>query len=210
MHMSHNTSISFVCTTSANTGKTVVLSSYHNERRIADTWNKAKIWEVARATSAATTFFEPISFCNDTYLDGATGANNPVNVLWSEATDVWKLQDDQVQENIKCLISIGTGVPDLTPFKGSLLQVGKALKAIATQTEDTAEDFRKKHTSLFQTKRAFRFNVLKGLEKIGLEEVSKWEDIAAATKNYIQTEEVHVDMTRCIENLKGRECMSFA
>jgi len=48
--------------------------------------NKVKIWEAARATSAATSFFNPITIGTESFVDGATGANNPINELWTELT----------------------------------------------------------------------------------------------------------------------------
>lgn len=201
---------SFVCATSQTTAQTVVLSSYYNERRGSDLLNSAKIWEAARATSAATTFFEPITISDETFVDGATGANNPIQHMWSEAADVWGLQDNQLENNIKCLVSIGTGIPSLEAFGPGLLDVAKALKSISLETETTAGIFRKLHTQLFQSDKAFRFNVVRGLENIGLEEASQLGAIKAATRNYVQMEEVRVDIKKCASNLQERECMSFA
>jgi calcium-independent phospholipase A2-gamma len=52
-------------------------------------FDEVKIWEVACATSAATTFFKPAQIMSGgvhrTFVDGALGANNPVNRLWIEA-----------------------------------------------------------------------------------------------------------------------------
>ena len=46
-----------------------------------------KIWEVARATSAATTFFKPIKVGRDEieFIDAAFGYNNPCEILIGEA-----------------------------------------------------------------------------------------------------------------------------
>ncbi|KAJ6184435.1 hypothetical protein N7519_005736 [Penicillium mononematosum] len=202
--------VSFVCATSQSTGETVVLSSYYNERRGSDLLNTAKIWEVARATSAATTFFDPITISDEAFVDGATGANNPIQEIWTEAADVWGLQLGQLEENVKCLVSIGTGIPSLSAFGPGLREVAQALKSIATETEATASTFCKHHTGLFQSGKAFRFNVVRGLETIGLEETSKWGNIKAATRNYVQKEEVRVEIKKCAANLQERECLSFA
>ncbi|KAJ5298955.1 uncharacterized protein N7443_007075 [Penicillium atrosanguineum] len=195
----------FVCATSRATAQTVVLSSYYNERRGSDLLNSTKIWEAARATSAATTFFEPITISDETFVDGATGANNPIQHMWSEAADVWGLQDNQLENNIKCLVSIGTGIPSLEAFGPGLKDVARALKSIALETEATAGIFRKHHTQLFQSDKAFRFNVVRGLENIGLEEASQLGAIKAATRNYVQMEEVLVDIKKCASNLQERE-----
>ncbi|KAJ5963990.1 uncharacterized protein N7479_003866 [Penicillium vulpinum] len=195
----------FVCVTSQATGQTVVLSNYYNERRGTDLLNTAKIWEAARATSAATTFFEPITISDETFVDGATGANNPINQIWSEAADLWGLNAAQLEENVKCLVSIGTGIPSLSAFGLGLRELAKALKAIATETEATADMFRRQHTGLFQSGKAFRFNVVRGLEGIGLDETLKLGVITAATRNYVQKEEIRVEIKKCVANLLERE-----
>lgn len=171
--------------------------------------NVAKIWEAARATSAATTFFEPITINDEGFVDGATGANNPIKFLLSEARDIWGEPDGHLEDNIKCLVSIGTGIPSTTPFGPSMKQVGKALTAIATDTEQEADIFRKEHTKLFQSGKAFRFNVIRGLDSIGLEEASKWGAIKAVTRAYVQSEETHIQIKTCALNLQEHECMLF-
>ena len=64
-----------------------------------------------RATSDASSFFDLIKIgqFEEEFVDGAVGANNPVAKLWNEAKSVWS--DQALEGNIKCLISIGTGVP---------------------------------------------------------------------------------------------------
>ena len=39
------------------------------------------------------------------------------------------------------MVSIGTSVPLLTPFKGDLINIGPSLLAIAPKTEKTVEQF---------------------------------------------------------------------
>ena len=45
-----------------------------------------KIWEAGRATSAASSF-DPITIDDfgESFVDGATGANNPMYEVWNEA-----------------------------------------------------------------------------------------------------------------------------
>jgi hypothetical protein len=143
-------------------------------------------------------------------MDGATGANNPIHQIWTEATDEftkhegpdWKLED-----HLQCLVSIGTGKLELNAFDPSLRDIGRGLVSIATSTERDAETFQRHHTNLFQNKRAFRFNVDQGLEKIGLEEESKMADIQTFTRRYIATEGVFTSIKDCAEKLGEQECM---
>ncbi|KAI0413294.1 hypothetical protein F5X98DRAFT_352301 [Xylaria grammica] len=194
----------FVCATSQQTGRPVILSNYYNERRGNEWLNKVKIWQAVRATSAATTFFDPMTIDDETFVDGATGANNPVNYLWSEAGDVWGNGDELDPVNVKCLVSIGTGVPALTSFGSDIPGIAKALKAISTDTEETANLFQQHHSKLFKNGNAFRFNVSKGLEAVGLQEVEKWSQIKGATLSYIQQEQTFVNLRKCALMLQQR------
>ena len=78
-----------MCATSKQTGSTMILSSYPSERRGRDLFDVTTIWQAARATSAATSFFEPIVIGNEEFVDGATPANNPIMELWFEAYDAF-------------------------------------------------------------------------------------------------------------------------
>jgi predicted acylesterase/phospholipase RssA len=126
-----------------------VLSSYFSRRRGSEIHNVAKIWEAARATSAASSFFEPIRIGNEDFVDGATPANNPIQELWTEASDTFKEGDNwRLEDNILCLVSVGTGIPTLRPFGDDPIQVGKSLLAIATDTERRAEEFHRHHPQM--------------------------------------------------------------
>jgi hypothetical protein len=87
-----------------------------------------------------------------------------------------------------------------------MLHIGKTLVAIATETEVTAENFRRERPLLDNTGRYYRFNVMRGLEDIGLEEAKKSKEIAAATRRYISSQDVHKQMQACAGSITGREC----
>ena len=59
-----------------------------------------------------------------------------------------------------------------------------ALTAIATETENTAERFRLNKSTLDGDGRYYRFNVVRGLEDVGLEESKEKKEIASATSRY--------------------------
>lgn len=62
------------------------------------------IWQAARATTAASIFFKPITINHVSYVDGAMGShNNPVELAYDEAREIWPDYD------IGLLLSIGTG-----------------------------------------------------------------------------------------------------
>jgi len=197
---------SFVCATSKQTSDTVCLTSSPSPRGGIHLLNSVKIWEACRATSAATSFFDPIAIgpYEEEFIDGGLGANNPVYAVWSQAQDLWGA--DRLQDKLKCLVSIGTGVPSLKPFRDDVFHIGDQLVALATETEKTAEQFHQDKSSLDDEGRYFRFNVLRGLEEVGLEESKKKKEIAAATTRYITSQDVYKQMKACANNLSGREC----
>jgi hypothetical protein len=127
-----------------------------------------------------------------------------VREVWDQAQLAWG--PEPLEGRVKCLVSIGTGVPSLKPFKDDVLHVGETLVAIATETEQTAERFRRERTLLDSTGRYYRFNVVRGLEDIGLEEAKKVKEMAAATRRYISSQEVHKQMQACAGSIAGREC----
>lgn len=170
--------------------------------------NSVQIWEACRATSAASTFFGPIAVgrYKEEFVDGATGANNPVWEVWNQAQLMWGPQP--LEGSIKCLVSIGTGVPSLKPFRDDVFHIGDTLVSIATETEQTAERFRRDKSNLDNSGRYYRFNVDRGLEEIGLEESKKRKEIAAATRRYVTSQGVFKQMQACADNMAGRECQS--
>jgi predicted acylesterase/phospholipase RssA len=68
-------------------GQTTVFSSYPPQQRGREFYNSVEIWQAARATSAATTFFDSIEILGEEFADGAFRANNPINEMWTEAGD---------------------------------------------------------------------------------------------------------------------------
>lgn len=182
------------------------LASYRSPRGRERLLRTTKIWEAGRATSAASSFFDPITIGDfgESFVDGATGANNPVYEVWNEAQDMWP--SGSLEDKVKCLVSIGTGVPSLTPFKGDLVSVGQSLLAIATETEKTAERFSRDKSRLDDAGRHYRFNVSRGLEDIGLEDSKRKNAIIAATDRYIESQAVFKQMKTCADRMSGREC----
>ena len=115
----------------------------------------------------------------------------------------------KLEDNIGCLVSIGTGMPALTGYQDQGVKaMMETLVRIATDCEDAAEQFKRQHMRMVRDKRFFRFNVDRGLENIGLEEWKRLDDIKAATRNYAQLEGVRIEMDTCSQVLKERESAS--
>ncbi|KAF2008315.1 FabD/lysophospholipase-like protein, partial [Aaosphaeria arxii CBS 175.79] len=197
----------FVCATSKETSETVCLTSYKSPRSGNDLLNSVKIWEACRATSAASSFFDPIAVgrYKEEFLDGGTGANNPIMEVWNQAQLLWG--PEPLEGKVRCVVSIGTGVPSLKPFDDDVLHIGGTLVAMATETEQTAERFRRDKAYLDDSNRYFRFNVAHGLEEVALDKSDKKKEVAAATRRYMTSQEVYKQMQTCAGNLAGKEYM---
>ena len=103
--------------------------------------------------------------------------------LWNQTQLMW--ESDLLEDNVQCLVSIGTGILSLKPFRDDLLHISETLVTIATETEQTAERFRRDKAYLDSSNWYFRFNVVRGLKNIRLEDLTKRKEIAAATRRYV-------------------------
>lgn len=166
----------------------------------------ATICQAARATSAATTFFDPVTIGARRFADGALGANNPVDEVEGEASDIWCPETGDLKPLVKCFISIGTGNPGKKAMEGKLLNfLSKALPELTTQTEQTEKKFIAKWRQHYDSKRYYRFNVDQGLQDVGLAEYQEQGRIEAATTEYITHQKVTFQVRDCIQNLKSKQ-----
>jgi hypothetical protein len=163
----------------------------------------AKISEAALATSAATTFFDPVRVGNRTFADGGLGANNPVDEVEGEASSIWCPDSGDLKPLVKCFISIGTGSPDKKAFEDTMIKfLSKTVVQIATETENTEKRFIARWAKHFNENRYFRFNVEQGMQYIGLDEYKKKGAMEAATESYITHTAQKFRVRDCIENMK--------
>jgi patatin-like phospholipase/acyl hydrolase len=137
------------------------------------------IWQVARATSAATTFFKSIKVGRDgiEFVDAGFGYNNPCEVLIEEARRQFPSREQMR------VLSIGTGLGDLVSIQGTRLSVLGALKKMATSSKKVAASLDSRYGG---TGQYYRFNVEKGLEDITLSDWEKASTISAHTQNYLR------------------------
>ncbi|KAJ9480820.1 hypothetical protein VN97_g12706 [Penicillium thymicola] len=193
----------FVCTADRHTKDIVRLRSYslpHEPNILATTC------QAALATSAATTFFEPVSIGDRSFADGGLGANNPVDEVEGEASNIWCPETGDLKPLVKCFISIGTGNPGKKPFEGSILKfLGQTVVQIATETENTERRFIARWARHFDEKRYFRFNVEQGLQEIGLEEYKKKGAMEAATEGYLTHMAQKFRVRDCIQNMRLKQ-----
>lgn len=187
---------SFVCVTNKDVGKPFRLRNYR------DSWEPGTgctIWQAARATSAAPLYFPPIRFGKPptNYVDGGLSYNNPIRSLYDEAKQVW----GRSRREIKCIISIGTGVPPLKATGDTGKQILESVVAIATDTQRTADEFADEMEHLVENAQVeyFRLNVDRGLEKMKLEEWKHFDMLTGATSYYLNRHKA--DLDRCANAL---------
>lgn len=94
-------------------------------------------WEVARATSAAPTFFAGHQYSGSYFLDGGLFANNPIMLAIVEAMHAYDIRLDQIR-----VLSIGTGNrrPTLKPgtIRAGMLGWRDAISTAMYLTTDTS------------------------------------------------------------------------
>jgi hypothetical protein len=187
---------SFVCTQSKTLNTPLLLRSYTTADSVDSlSTGEVKIWEAARATSAASTFFDPIRIGAQEFVDGATGRNNPVESVLTEARSLWRNATSRIQ----CLVSIGTGKSQLRDFGNNLVEVKRTLVALATETEDTERRVYQNQENLGVGGRYFRFNVDRGMEGVVLDEYEKQGTIVAATEAYLEDPRVKAVVARFVQ-----------
>lgn len=173
---------------------------------------KCTIWQAARATSAATTFFKPIDIGNPTrtFIDPALGFNNPSEALLSEVNQIWGgiSRNVDYKADIGCFLSLGTGFAevarmDATRLRDKILEsfqvpleAVEVMKAIVTGTEPVTLRLEGlfRYTPIFH-----RFNVEQGLQAVELFQYEKLSRIQADTDEYLRQREALV--IRCVEQM---------
>ena len=88
----------------------------------------ACIWEVARATSAAPSYFLPITIDDVKYGDGGMNWNNPAREAILEARKKWP------RRPIGILVSIGTGLEEALQLNDTSKNVKGIAKSLLKNT----------------------------------------------------------------------------
>ncbi|KAI1264025.1 hypothetical protein F5Y18DRAFT_418041 [Xylariaceae sp. FL1019] len=76
--------------------------------RHSDPKHELKVWQAARATSAAPGYFKPFIHNNEQFMDGAILHNNPIEVAVAEARNVMASSNLSLTPDI--ILSLGTGL----------------------------------------------------------------------------------------------------
>lgn len=193
----------FVCTTSKDTLQVTRLRSYDVPN---ETTLPATICEAALATSAATRYFDSVTIGSQQFVDGAFGANNPIEEVEEEAADIWCTASRALKPLVKCFVSVGTGNPARVPIDDNVLKfLSKTLVRMATKPESTERRFMARWSNEIKGKRCFRFNVEQGLQQVHMTEFEKRNVIESATYAYLHHSSQKSNIRDCIKNLSTKE-----
>ena len=127
------------------------------------------IWQVARATSAAPTYFEPPKTGDLEYLDGGMGANNPCEEIYDEV----RRMNNNSNNCVRVILSVGTGKNNKTArFSGNGLS---RYWNYVNWAKKWASDSQETHIRMLKVQEReklqyFRLNVEKGLDEMKLDE----------------------------------------
>ncbi|RDW75382.1 hypothetical protein BP6252_06524 [Coleophoma cylindrospora] len=203
--VNHKCKTSFVCATSKGTSNTTLLKDYDIPGKPRQHMNMT-IVEAAMATSAALSFFDPVEIDGMKYLDGGTGANNPVDHVWNEAQALFGGDNGAISNVVGCVLSIGTGNPGVRKFSNNAWKVlTETLRNLATETEKTERRFASTHSSLTATTpRYFRFNVEQGLQNVELAEYKEAPLIRQVTHEYMQHRNKEQEVLKVSEILRAK------
>ncbi|KAG9245803.1 acyl transferase/acyl hydrolase/lysophospholipase [Calycina marina] len=179
-------------------GTLAILRSYRNLTHPVKQFHTMKLWQACRATSAATTFFDPVDVNGSRYSDGALIYNNPVQLVHNEAGEMFPGEPTLI-------ISLGTGIAAYKEFSPNVLNIGVQLAEIATQTDRDADAFfRQDGGKMHHLQRYFRFDI-PGIGDISLDEADQLDMIKHASEKYMEIGETTVKMGMCSQQLSSGE-----
>ena len=127
------------------------------------------IWQVARATSAAPSYFKPMKIHKLAYLDGGFGANNPCEEMFEEV----RKMNNHADTCASIIISVGTGIDKgWSRFKSlgpsRFINFLNVARKWASESEEVhARMLNRKEGALFKY---YRLNVPDGIGSLKLDE----------------------------------------
>lgn len=192
----------------------------NNQPRLFRTWSadenpgyNCTIWEAARATSAAPTFFKRIYIgdagIEEEFIDAGMGCNNPVRYLVEEA-----INEFGPDRKVDCIISIGTGKSMTAGFKAPgifqravPLDLIKVMKKMATDSEAEASRMKDRLRNCHGL--YHRMNVEQGLELVSLQEWEKLGEVKTHTEAYLQDKTIKQEIGVIVDALVGKSSDAF-
>lgn len=197
----------FVCAVSALSVTETTGPNCFRTYDVLENSHNCEIWEAARATSAAPTYFSSIEIgppaSKTRYMDAGLGYNNPVKQVTAEAVTLFGSEAP-----VTCIVSIGTGLKKKTSYdKPGVVQkiaptkLAEVLQRIATNSEIIAEEMKRRCRNIPGI--YYRLNVDHGLDSVELDEWKRMREVTEHTKSYLKLEDVKQQVKNIVEALCG-------
>ena len=139
------------------------------------------IWQVARATSAAPTYFRPIKIERGnmrgsvTFKDGGFGSNNPSEEAYNDIID----KHGGRSQSMGPFVSIGTGIPPFNLFSEKKGNFNNAITnftaAVKLPSRTVGVDQRMERLSVHDNKEHFPYFRFDGGERLGEVALDEWK-----------------------------------
>jgi hypothetical protein len=158
-----------------------------------------KIWEAARATTAAPLVFKDIAISGpgdikEKFIDAGIGCHNPAREVLDEAKTLF------TGRPVGLLLSIGTSHTGPMGLDRTLpVQLITLLKNVATDSEATAVSLERELGNLPEC--YFRFNVTQGAGTIPIDEWKKMGEVLTHTKTYLGDPKVSKSLDSVVKRL---------
>jgi predicted acylesterase/phospholipase RssA len=168
------------------------LRTYHHPNAQFD---QCKIWEAARATSAAPFYFPTAKIQEQKFWDDALANNNPASEVLTESAIIFPGQE------IKCFVSLGTGLSVRSPKRSLVPMLGKGRQIMKniTNTERVhvgVAERMERHPDSY-----FRLNANLDKDEIGLADYKLLDKLEEHTRTYLLREDVQVMIEQCAQRL---------
>ena len=185
----------FVCAVTSQQHRVERLRSYRSADPTARDTKTYKIWEAARATSAAPLYFPSIKVQGVDYFDGGLESNNPVVEVIEEARQEWP---DAI---VDIVVSIGTGKGTMPDPKGWIGDIVTHFICRSTDTEKQHERVMKERTFEDVRKGYFRLQGEAELGEIDLADADRLDEIERLANKYLAGPGCRHMIASCAERL---------
>ncbi|CAE6501504.1 unnamed protein product [Rhizoctonia solani] len=179
---------------SADATRPILMRSY--AAHDADPENSQfKIWEAARATSAAPLFFRPMKAGahKASYIDGCvSGHCNPSLLAMQEVKHIWP------GRKIDLFMSVGTGSPTSVALRAPINRFITDFIYLASNTVQAHETAWREFKRRYQVSPYVRLSVDDKISDIRLDDPSKLGDISGATLAYLTVARNSEKIQRCV------------
>eukprot|EP01103_Thecamoeba_quadrilineata_P001111 TRINITY_DN1098_c0_g3_i1.p1 TRINITY_DN1098_c0_g3~~TRINITY_DN1098_c0_g3_i1.p1 ORF type:complete len:971 (+),score=190.39 TRINITY_DN1098_c0_g3_i1:79-2991(+) len=142
-----------------------------------------RLWEGARASASAPTFFKPLKIDGHVFMDGALVANNPTIIGIHEARSIWK------DRPIDCVVSLGTGKFSSFRNKTNLVGIVNTVMGIALNPDTVHREVERMLQLNTLNTKYFRFNPDNNEGDVPLDEcdIKELKRLRKSTRSYVES-----------------------